>query len=155
MEDSGLKIGFAAVVVSIAIAVGCARRQELAGTINADDFVIPAGQTFTAIGDLTINGTHRIQIDGSLYAVPGANLEFNSPIVKINGRVQNLAQHVSWWRERLISLRSAKFYSWLQRLDPFYRPPRYWPGRKILDCFGFSAAASTPPDPSPNRPADR
>jgi len=155
MDDSGLKIGLAALVVSIAIAVGCARRQELAGTVNADDFVIPAGQIFTAIGDLTINATHRIQIDGTLYAVPGANLVFNSSIVQINGRVQNLAQHVSWWRERLISLRPAKFYSAVQQLDPFYRPPRYWPGRRILDCFGFSAPASTLPESSPNRPTDR
>lgn len=150
MTPLRLKALCALIAISVAVAAGCSRRGEIAGTVNTKDFVIPAGQTLVATSDLTINATRRIQIDGTLYAAPGANLEFNSPIVRISGRVQNLNQRVSWWRERMISLKMSDPYAWLRRLNPFSQAPRYWPGRKVLDCFG--GAAPSEPNPSQQPP---
>src|SRR5215469_16564614 len=77
---------------------GCGRRSEIAGPINTTDFVIPAGEVVIAVADTTISASRKIQIDGTLYLAPGANVEFESPSVNVTGRVQSLAMRAGWWQ---------------------------------------------------------
>jgi hypothetical protein len=46
----------------------------LEGTINTTRFTIPAGQSRTVTGDLTINASDAIDIDGTLVIPPGVNV---------------------------------------------------------------------------------
>jgi hypothetical protein len=110
-----------ALAIGLSALVGCTRRTELAGTLNVRDFVVAPGQTFTATSDLTINASHRIEIDGTLWVVPGANLVFNSPLVQINGRVKNLAHEASWWRVAIFRVRSLDLIFYLEQLNPWRR----------------------------------
>jgi hypothetical protein len=123
-----------AAAIGVSVLAGCTRPSELAGTLNVQDFVIAPGQTLTATSDLTITASHKIEIDGTLCALPGANLVFNSPVVQINGRVKNLAHEASWWRIAILRIRSLNLIFFLEQLNPWKRK-QYWPKRASLDCL--------------------
>jgi hypothetical protein len=91
-------LGLGGGLLLLLILSGCGLRTEISGTINNTDFVIPAGEVVTAVADTTINASRKIEIDGTLYLVPGANVEFESPSVNVTGKVQNLAMHAGWWQ---------------------------------------------------------
>jgi len=128
----------------------CGRRADIAGPIETTDFVIPADETVTATADTTINASNKIEIDGTLYIAPGANVIFKSPSVNINGTVQNLSTHVSWWRRTAFTLRRlpALITASIDRL--LGRQPRYL-NRGPFDCFG-PTSRSAPSAPNPSQP---
>jgi len=87
-----------AVLVLLTMIAGCEHKAQIAGAINTTDYVIPSGDEVTAVGDVTINASRKIEIDGDLYIAPGATVTFKSPSVNIPGRAQNLGVQVGWWR---------------------------------------------------------
>jgi hypothetical protein len=120
----------------------CGHKTQISGTVDTTDYEIPSGQVITAIGDLTINASRKIEIDGVLYVAPGATVTFKSPSVNIPGTVQNLAMHVGWWRRskflvnRIPDAIVARFDRMLGRT------PKYW-NRGALDCFSPSGRAAS------------
>ncbi len=121
-------------VAMLAAVAGCGHRAQIAGTIDTTDYVIPAGEVITAIGDVTINASRKIEIDGTLYIASGATVTFKSPSVNIQGSVQNEAMHVGWLRRTEFSLRRLPDEV-VARFDRMLgRQPRYW-ARGRLDCF--------------------
>ena len=131
---------FAAIVLMSA----CGHR-EVTGTINTTDFVIPAGEVVTAVGDVTINASRKIEIDGTLYIAPGATVTFQSPSVNVPGSVQHSQMHVGWWRRSMFFLNRVPD-AVVARVDRMLgRTPNYW-NRGSLDCFspqGRAAALSS------------
>ena len=126
---------------------GCNRHAEIAGPIDTTDFVIPADEIVTATADTTINASNKIEIDGALYIVPGANVTFRSPSVNINGTVQNLSMHVNWWRRVAFTMRRLPDLV-TARIDQMLgRQPRYL-NRGPFDCFG-PTSRTEPPPPKP------
>ncbi len=126
----------------------CGHSREISGAINTTDFVIPSGEVDTAIGDVTIIASRKIEIDGTLYVVPWANVTFQSPDVNVPGSVQNLATRVGWWRRAAFVARSIP-RQLSDRLDRMLgRTPNYW-ARGPLDCFSpqgrIDSSASVPP----------
>jgi hypothetical protein len=60
----------------------------ISGEITGADFIIPAGQTRTAVGDLTVRTTNSIVIDGTLLIVPGSTVKlFTDGDSFIRGRI--------------------------------------------------------------------
>jgi hypothetical protein len=136
----------AALALLVAIAA-CGHETQISGAIDTTDYEIPSGQVVTAIGDVTINASRKIEIDGVLYVAPGATVTFKSPSVNVPGSVQNLAMHVGWWRrsEFLFNRIPDAIVARLNRM--LGRTPRYW-NRGALDCFsptGRAASLSTTP----------
>jgi hypothetical protein len=88
--------------------------------------VIPPGHVVTAVGDVTINASRKIEIDGDLYIAPGATVTFKSPSVNIPGRAQNLGMQVGWWRrtEFLFNRIPNAAEGAVNRV--LGRTPRYW-----------------------------
>jgi hypothetical protein len=127
----------------------CGRGHEIAGAIDTTDFVIPSGEVVTATGDLTITASRKIEIDGTLYVVPGANVTFQSPDVSVTGSVQNLATRVGWWRRAglVAKITTREIGYQLDRM--LGRTPNYWAARGTLDCSipqgRFDTGASAPP----------
>ena len=123
---------------------GCGRRSEISGAINTTDFVIPAGDVVTAVADTTINASRKIQIDGTLYLVPGANVEFESPSVTVTGRVQNLAMHAGWWQQTRSVLNTipSKIETRIDRM--LGRKPKYL-ARGSVDCLSPQPANTSQP----------
>jgi hypothetical protein len=120
----------------------CKHKMQISGVIDTIDYQIPSGQVITAIGDVTINASHKIEIDGVLYVAPGATVTFKAPSVNIPGTVQNLAMHVSWWRQSVFLLDRIP-ESIVARVDRVLgRTPRYW-NRGTLDCFSPSGRAES------------
>ena len=122
---------------------GCDRHAEIAGPIDTANFVIPADEVVTATADTTINASNKIEIDGTLYLAPGANVTFQSPSVNINGRVQDLSMHVTWWRRIAFTIRRfpAKVGARIDRI--LGREPRYM-DRGAFDCFGPTSRIEPP-----------
>lgn len=112
---------------------GCAPRPSIAGTINTTDYVIAAGQVVTAVGDVTIIASHRIEIYGVLEVAHGATVRFKSPTVNISGKVQYQDRYVGWWlRSKFLLNRLPEIVT--AALDRAVgRTPNYW-ARGALDC---------------------
>ena len=131
-----------AALALLATIAACGHKAQITGAINTTNYVIPSGEVITAIGDVTINASRKIEIDGVLYVAPGATVTFEAPSVNIPGRVQNLAMHVGWWsRSEFLFNRIPDAI--VARVDRMLgRTPRYW-NRGALDCFspGGRAAA--------------
>ena len=131
----------------LAALYGCAPKPSITGTVNTTDYVIAAGQVVTAVGDVTIIASHRIDIYGVLEVAHGATIRFKSPTVNISGEVQYQDRHVGWWlRSKFLLNRIPETAR--ARLDRILgRTPNYW-ARGGLDCFnpgGRAAALSTAP----------
>ena len=143
-DASSRRYRLAALALLVTIAA-CGHKTQISGAIDTTDYVIPSGQVITAIGDVTINASRKIEIDGVLYVAPGATVTFKSPSVNIPGTVQNLAMHVSWWR-RSVFLFDRVPEAIVARVDRMLgRTPRY-ENRGALDCFspgGRAASLST------------
>ena len=130
-------------ILVIALNSGCNRSSEIAGPIDTTDFVIPAGETVTATAETIITATNKIEIDGTLYVAPGANVTFKSPSVNINGTVQNLSTYVSWWRRTQFTMRRLPDLV-TARIDRLLgRQPRYL-NRGPLDCFSPASRTASP-----------
>ena len=137
---------FAAPIL-LATLPGCAPKPRIAGTINTTDYVIGAGQVVTAVGDVTIIASHRIDIYGVLEVAHGATVRFKSPTVNIPGTLQYQDMYVGWWlRSKFLLNRVPEMVT--ARLDRMLgRTPHYW-ARGVLDCFnpvGRAAALSAAP----------
>ena len=140
-EASSKHYQLAALALLVTIA-SCGHKTQISGAIETIDYKIPSGQVVTAIGDVNINASHKIEIDGILYVAPGATVTFKSPSVNIPGTVQNLAMHVSWWR-RSVFLFDRIPESIVARVNrALGRTPRYW-NRGALDCFSPSGRAAS------------
>ncbi len=131
----------------LAALTGCAPKPRIAGTVNTTDYVIAPGQVVTAVGDVTIIASHRIEIDGLLKVAHGATVRFKSPTVNIPGTLQFQDTYVGWWlRSKFLLNRLPEMAT--ARLDRMLgRTPNYW-ARGGLDCFnpvGRAAALSAPP----------
>ncbi len=137
---------------------GCAPKPRIAGTINTTDYVIAAGQVVTAVGDVTIIATHRIEIHGVLEVAHGATVRFKSPTVNIPGRLQYQDRYVGWWlRSKFLLNRVPEMVT--ARLDRMLgRTPHYW-ARGVLDCFNpasrAAALSAAPTRRGPRRPGWR
>jgi len=132
-------------LVLLAMIAGCGHRAQIAGAINTTDYVIPPGDVVTAVGDVTINASRKIEIDGDLYIAPGATVTFKSPTVNIPGRARNLGMQIGWWRrtEFLVNRIPQAAEGAINRV--LGRTPKYW-NREALDCFkpaGRAAALAT------------
>ena len=137
----------AVLVLALFGLTNCGHRADIAGPIDTTDFVIPAGATVTATADTTINASNKIQIDGTLYIAPGANVTFKSPSVTINGTVQNLATRVTWWGRTAFTMRRLPDLI-TARVDRLLgREPAYL-DRGPLDCFSPQSRIA-PPKPNP------
>jgi len=138
---------------------GCGHRAEISGAINTTDFMIPSGDVITAVADTTISASRKIQIDGTLYLAPGANVTFVSPSVTVTGRVQNLAMHAGWW-PRTRSILNSIPSTIATRIDRMLgRQPKYL-ARGSVDCLSPQSAAVPPlnsnsPGKGPRRPGWR
>src|SRR5687768_18516724 len=67
---------------------GAGTPNPISGEITGADFIIPAGETRTATGDLTVRTTNSIVIDGTLLIVPGVDVKlFSDGIIAIRGRI--------------------------------------------------------------------
>jgi hypothetical protein len=140
-EASSKHYPLAALALLVTIAA-CGHKTQISGAIETIDYEIPSGQVITAIGDVTINASRKIEIDGVLYVAPGATVTFKSPSVNIPGTVQNLAMHVSWWR-RSVFLFDRMPEAIVARVDRILgRTPRYW-NRGALDCFSPGGRAES------------
>ncbi len=138
---------------------GCGHRSEISGAINTTDFVIPSGDVVVAVADTTINASRKIQIDGTLYLAPSANVEFESPSVNVTGKVQNLAMYAGWWqRTRSVLNRTPSIVT--TGIDRMLgRQPKYL-ARGSADCLSPQSATAPPPQPKspgkgPRRPGWR
>jgi len=146
-----------AVLVLLTMIAGCEHKAQIAGAINTTDYVIPSGDEVTAVGDVTINASRKIEIDGDLYIAPGATVTFKSPSVNIPGRAQNFGMQVGWWRrtEFLFNRIPNAAEGAVNRV--LGRTPRYW-NREALDCFNpagrAAALATTSNSPPPSSPRD-
>jgi hypothetical protein len=136
--------------LTLLVLSGCGHRSQISGTINTTDFVIPAGDVVTATADTTINASHKIEIDGTLYVVPGANVEFESPSVNVTGKVQNLAMHAGWW-QRTRSVLNRIPPTIMASIDRMLgRQPKYLARGGSVDCLSPPVAAA--PSPASNAP---
>ena len=140
-DASSRRYRLAALALLVTIAA-CGHKTQISGAIETIDYEIPSGQVITAIGDVTINASHKIEIDGVMYVAPGATVTFKSPSVNIPGTVQNLAMHVGWWRrsEFLFNRIPDAIVARVSRM--LGRTPRYW-NRGALDCFSPSGRAAS------------
>jgi hypothetical protein len=140
-EGSSKRYRLAALVLLVTIAA-CGHQTQISGAIDTTDYEIPSGQVITAIGDVTINASRKIEIDGVLYVAPGSTVTFKSPSVNISGTVQNPAMHVGWWRrsEFLFNRIPDAIVARVNRM--LGRTPRYW-NRGALDCFSPSGRAAS------------
>lgn len=148
-HKAALLAGLAVLAVPMLLAAlpGCAPKPRIAGTINTTDYVIAPGQVVTAVGDVTIIATHRIEIYGVLEVAHGARVRFKSPTVTIPGRLQYQDKYVGWrLRSKFLLNRVPEMVT--ARLDRMLgRTPNYW-ARGGLDCFspvGRAAALSAAP----------
>jgi hypothetical protein len=140
-EASSKRYRLAALALLAAIAA-CGHTPQISGAIDTTDYEIPSGQVITAIGDVTINASRKIEIDGVLYVAPGATVTFKSPSVNVTGTVQNLAMRVGWWRrsEFLFNRIPDAIVARVDRM--LGRTPRYW-NRGALDCFSPNGRAAS------------
>jgi len=85
------------VFLAVVIILGCggsggggvALPAKLEGTINTADFSIPAGQSRTVTGDLTINATSSIKIAGTLIIPAGVNVNlWSEGDIELSGNLQ-------------------------------------------------------------------
>ena len=150
--------GLLAALTLLVVLPGCVRKARISGTINATSYVSAAGQIVTAVGDVTIIASHRIEIDGVLEVAHGATVTFQSPTVNIPGTVQNQDTYVGWWvRSKFLLNRLPGILS--ARLDRMLgRAPNYW-GRGTLDCFNpvgrATALSAAPTGKGPRKPGWR
>lgn len=142
-------------LVLLAMITGCGHRAQITGAINTTDYVIPPGDVVTAVGDVTISASRKIEIYGDLYIAPGATVTFKSPTVNIPGRAQNLGMQVGWWRRTGILFNRIPRAAEAAIKRVLGRTPKYW-NREALDCFNpagrAAALATTSNGPPPSSP---
>jgi|GEM_PF-3297975 len=127
----------------IALLAEWGHRARLQGTVTTTDYVIPADEVVTVVGDVTINASRRIEIDGTLYLAPGATVTFQSPSVNVRGSVERIEMHVGWWRRATFAARHLLAAAMARMNRMLGRTPNYW-ARGPLGCFGPQPAAAAP-----------
>ena len=131
---------------------GAKESHEIQGLIVARDFIIPAGQSVTAVRDTMILASRRIQIYGTLFVRPGMKVSFRSPTVNVQGNIE----HIPGLLTRLqIAMTSGEILRAID-LPVATAGTRIWPGRGTFGCNGFTrkSLAQTPPAAkSPHRQA--
>jgi hypothetical protein len=137
-------VGFLAVLLMVTLFAGGARKSpEIKGLIMTRDFVIPAGQSVTAVQDTMILASRKIEIYGTLFVSPGMNVTFRSPTVDIQGNIQHIPSLIGRLQIAMMHVKSFE--------QSIYQPqppvPQTWPGRTVLSCNTFTrkSPAQTPP----------
>lgn len=149
-------VGLLGVLLMATLVCGGAKPdRELKGLIQTRNFVIPAGQSATAVEDTMILASRKIEISGTLFVNPGADVNFRSPVVDIRGKVQRIPGLITSLQMAVTSMRSS-LRSFSQPQPPV---PETWPGRGLLACNQLTrqVQAQAPPTtqgPVPIRVSD-
>jgi hypothetical protein len=146
-------VGLLALLLILILMPGGKKSHEIQGLIVTRDFVIPAGQSVTAVRDTMILASRRIQIYGTLFVSPGMKVSFRSPTVNVQGKIEHIPGLLTRLQIAMMSVKSFE-QSIFQSQPPV---PEIWPGRGTFGCNGFTRkslaqtppAAKSPPSPGP------
>lgn len=141
-------VGLLALLLIVILMPGGAKKShEIQGLIVTRDFVIPAGQSVTAVQDTMILASRRIQIYGTLFVRPGMKVSFRSPTVNVQGKIEHIPSLVNRLQIAMMSAKSFE-QSIFQSQPPV---PEIWPGRGTFGCNGFTRKSLAQTLPAPRR----
>ena len=142
-------VGLLAILLIVTLFPGGAKKNpEIKGLIITRDFVIPAGQSVTAVQDTMILASGKIAINGTLFVRPGMKVSFRSPTVNVQGKIDHIPSLIDRLQLAMMSVKSFE-QSIFQSQPPI---PETWPGRGILGCNGFTRKSLAQTTPAAKRP---